>query len=247
MLPAIDLLGGRVVRLQRGAFDQQTTFSDDPGSVARLFVDDGARWLHVVDLDGARTGNPIHGPAIQSIVSATARSAASLEVAGGLRTAEACATALTSGAARIVVGTTALADPEFAARLVLAHGTDRVAVALDVRDGGAVGHGWVGGDDGIDLDWALESLLDAGVIWFEVTAIQRDGMLAGPDLSLLELALKHPRARIIASGGIRSVADLRTVRDLGCSGAIVGRALYDGTLDLATALGLLAQDEGDAN
>ena len=247
VLPAIDLLGGHVVRLERGDFNSQTSFSDDPGAVARKFVTAGATWLHVVDLDGARTGSAIHGSAIGLIVSATAGLSASVEVAGGLRTAEACASALEAGAARVVVGTRALAEPEFAADLVLAQGTDRVVVALDIRDGRAVGHGWAGGDAGIELDRALGSLLDAGVRWFEVTAIHRDGMLGGPDIVLLERAVRDPRARIIASGGIASIGDLCAVRDLGCVGAIVGRALYDGTLDLATALRELAGDGEEAN
>ena len=243
VLPAIDLLGGRVVRLEQGDFSEQTTFSDDPGAVARDFVSGGATWLHVVDLDGARTGTPSHGSAIEPIVAATAGTSVSVELAGGLRTAEACASAIGAGAARIVVGTRALAEPAFAARLVLDYGAEQVVVALDIRDGRAVGHGWVGGDLGIELKEALQALLDAGVRWFEVTAIQRDGMLGGPDLALLERCMADPRARIIASAGIASIADLRAVRDLGCAGAIVGRALYDGTLDLATALRELATDE----
>lgn len=246
VLPAIDLLGGRVVRLEQGDFSEQTTFSHDPGSVARDFVSGGATWLHVVDLDGARTGTPSHGSSIQSIVSATAGTSVSVEIAGGLRTDEACASAVNAGAARIVVGTRALAEPAFAARLVLDHGADRVVVALDIRDGRAVGHGWVGEDLGIELEEVLHSLLEAGVRWFEVTAIQRDGMLGGPDLALLERCLQDPRARIIASAGIASIGDLRAARDLGCAGAIVGRALYDGTLDLATVLRELAGDKGAA-
>lgn len=246
VLPAIDLIGGRVVRLEQGKFSQQTTFSDDPGSVGRNFVSGGATWLHVVDLDGARTGTPSHASAIRSILSATAESSASVEVAGGLRTAEACASVLAAGAVRVVVGTRALTDPEFAARLVMDHGTDRVVVALDIRDGRAVGHGWAGGSGGVDVEEALRTLLDVGVTWFEVTAIERDGMLSGPDFALLERLMHDPRARIIASAGIASIGDLRAVRDLGCAGAIVGRALYDGTLDLATALRELASDEGGA-
>lgn len=242
VLPAIDLLGGRVVRLERGDFDAQTTFSADPGATARAFIDAGASWLHVVDLDGARTGHPVHRGALESILDAAAGSSAAIEMAGGLRTAEACAAVLAAGAARVVVGTRALADPPFVSELVLAQGPEAVVVALDVRDGRAVGHGWAEAEAGIDVTRALQALLDVGVRWFEVTAIQRDGMLGGPDLELLGLALRDPRARIIASGGIRSIDDLRAVRDLGCAGAIVGRALYDGTLDLATALQALDAD-----
>ena len=246
ILPAIDLLGGRVVRLEQGDFSQQTTFSDDPGSVAQKFVSGGAAWLHVVDLEGARTGTPSQASAIRSILTATAGSSASVEVAGGLRTADACTSALAAGAARVVVGTRTLADPEFAARLVKDHGTDRVVVALDIRDGRAVGHGWAGGSRGVEAEQALRALLDVGVRWFEVTAIERDGMLSGPDFALLQRLMHDPRARIIASAGIASIGDLRAVRGLGCAGAIVGRAIYDGTLDLATALQELESDEGGA-
>lgn len=246
VLPAIDLLGGRVVRLEQGKFSRQTTFSDDPRSVGQNFVDGGATWLHVVDLDGARTGSPSHAGAIEAILAATAGSSASVEVAGGLRTVEACASVLAAGAARVVVGTRALADPAFAGQLVVAYGPERVAVALDIREGRAVGHGWAGGSEGVEVEQALRSLLNVGVTWFEVTAIDRDGMLGGPDLALLERLLHDPRARIVASAGIASVADLRAVRDLGCAGAIVGRALYDGTLDLATALRELSSKEGTA-
>lgn len=245
LLPAIDMLGGRVVRLERGDFSRETAFSDDPAAVAREFVDRGATWLHVVDLDGARTGRPANGAAVRSIVAA-AGPPALVEVAGGLRSADACAAMLSAGAARVVVGTRALVEPAFAAQLVAANGPDRVAVALDVRDGRAMGHGWADGSEGVELSVALASLLDVGVVWFEVTAIQRDGTLGGPDLALLEVALKDPRAQVIASGGIASIEDLRAVRQLGCAGAIVGRAFYDGTLDLGTILRDLARDGGAA-
>lgn len=245
VLPAIDVLDARVVRLERGDFRLETRFSDDPVAIAGDFVERGATWLHVVDLDGARSGTPQNRWVTQSIVEAVG-SSAFVEVAGGLRTTEACAEALAMGAARVVVGTRALTDPGFVAKLVRSYGPDRVAVALDIREGRAVGQGWAYGGEGIGLGQALASLLDVGVFWFEVTAIQRDGMLGGPDLALLEVALSDPRARIIASGGIASIDDLRAVRRLGCAGAIVGRALYDGTLDMATVLGQLASDEGTA-
>jgi phosphoribosylanthranilate isomerase len=140
------------------------------------------------------------------------------------------------GAARAVVGTAALADPTFAATLIAAHGEDRIAVALDVRGGLAVGEGWVDGARGSAVLTAIDGLATAGVRWFEVTAIDRDGTLEGPDLTLLGTATGDSRLRIIASGGIASIEDLRAVREIGCAGAIIGRALYDGTLDVAAAL-----------
>ena len=235
LLPAIDLRGGRVVRLWQGDFGRETAYSDDPVEVAERFVDGGARWLHVVDLDGARDGSPAHRAVIGRIV-ATVGERASVEVAGGLRTRDAVAAVLAAGAARAVIGTAALHDRPFVADLVTRHGPDRLAVSLDVRAGLAVGEGWVDGAAGSPVRAAMDSLADAGVRWFEVTSIDRDGTLRGPDLELLAIVAGDPRTRVIASGGIASVDDLRAVREIGCAGAIVGRALYDGSLDLAIAL-----------
>jgi phosphoribosylformimino-5-aminoimidazole carboxamide ribotide isomerase len=236
ILPAIDLRGGRVVRLQQGDFERETAFSDDPVAVALGFVDAGAHWLHVVDLDGARTGEPAHTRVIRDIVEAVGDRAA-VEVAGGLRTGEAVAAVLEAGAARAIVGTAALRDPAFAGRLVTTHGLDRIAVALDVRAGLALGEGWRSGAAGIGAEDALVALADRGVRTFEATAIDRDGLLGGPDLDLLGRLIELHRGAVIASGGIASLDDVRAVRGLGCAGAIVGRALYDGRFDVASAIG----------
>ena len=233
-MPAIDLLGGRVVRLRRGAFDDMEVFSDEPATVARTFADAGARWLHIVDLDGARDGQPRHASAIARILEAAGSNVA-CEVAGGLRTEDAVEGVLVAGARRAVLGTGGLRDLPMVTRLVARHGGERIVAAIDVRDGVALGDGWRAGTGGIGVGIAIEQLVDAGVTAFEATAIDRDGLLAGPDLDLL-LSVVAFGIEVIASGGIRSVADLRAVRDIGCTGAIVGRALYDGSLDLAEAL-----------
>jgi len=236
ILPAIDLRGGRVVRLRQGDHGRETAYSDDAIEVARRFVSEGARWLHVVDLDGARTGEPAHRALIERIVAAVGDSA-SVEVAGGLRTQAAVGAALKAGAARVVLGTAALRDASFVAAAVAAHGPARIAVALDVRDGRAIGQGWATGAEGLDVEDALRSLSGAGIETFEVTAIERDGLLGGPDLDLLGRTVGRTpgRGRVIASGGVRSLADLRAIRAIGCDGAIVGRALYEGRLDLSEA------------
>ncbi len=234
ILPAIDLLGGRVVRLRRGDFDQVDVFSDEPATVARTFAAAGARWLHVVDLDGARDGRPRHASAIAQILDAAGSSVA-CEVAGGLRTEEAVGEILAAGARRAVLGTGALRDLPMVTRLILRHGAERIVAAIDVRDGFALGDGWRFGTGGIGVGMAIEQLVDAGVTVFETTAIERDGLLAGPDLDLLSSVVAFS-VEVIASGGIRSLGDLRAVRALGCTGAIVGRALYDGSLELAAAL-----------
>jgi phosphoribosylformimino-5-aminoimidazole carboxamide ribotide isomerase len=243
LLPAIDLRGGRVVRLRQGDFALETAYSDDPVEVARGFATAGAHWLHVVDLDAARSGVPTHGPAIAAIEAAVG-DRIQVEVAGGLRDESAVAAALASGAARAVVGTAALRDPAFAGRLVATHGVDRIAAAIDVRDGMAVGHGWSreadGGSGGsVEARAAIERLADVGVATFEVTAIDRDGSLRGPDLRLYERLIGLGVGAIVASGGVASLDDLRRLRTVGCAGAILGRALYEGTVDLGEALALV--------
>lgn len=235
ILPAIDLRGGRVVRLEQGDFGRETTFSDDPVAVARSFADAGARWLHVVDLDGARNGMPAHADVIRAIIAAVGERVA-IEVAGGLRTIDAVAWALATGASRVVVGTAALGDPAFAGGLVATHGVERVAVAIDVRDGQAMGHGWVADSAGVDAADAIVTLAGVGVATFEVTAIDRDGLLGGPDLALYQRLVGLGRGSIIASAGIATVGDIAAVRAIGCTGAIIGRALYDGRIVLSAAV-----------
>jgi phosphoribosylformimino-5-aminoimidazole carboxamide ribotide isomerase len=235
VLPAIDLREGRVVRLVEGDFGRETSYSDDPAAVAESFVASGARWVHLVDLDAARTGERTQARAIDRVVAAVG-ARARCQVAGGIRSPETAAALLHAGAARIVVGTAALRDPAFAAGLVAAHGPDRIAAAIDVRDGMALGDGWEPGAAGLEATDAVHRLADAGVETFIVTAIDRDGRLEGPDLRLLESVLGVREGAVIASGGISSVDDLARVRDLGCSGAIVGRALYEGRLDVRSAL-----------
>lgn len=235
ILPAIDLRGGRVVRLQQGDFTRETVYSDDPVAIARGFADAGAPWLHVVDLDGARAGAPVNGAVVVALVAAVGERL-QVEVAGGLRTIESVAAALGFGAARAVIGTAALRSPSFAGDLVASFGVARIAVAIDVRHGLAVGHGWAEGSEGVEALETITRLADVGVATFEVTSIERDGLLGGPDLALYERLVALDAGSIIASGGIATLDDLRAVQDLGCSGAIVGRALLDGSLDLREGL-----------
>lgn len=246
VLPAIDLRGGRVVRLRQGDFARQTTYEVEAADVAVEFAEAGARCLHVVDLDAARTGRPSSGEAIATIVRAVGDRMA-VEVAGGIRSIEAARSALDSGAARVVVGTAALRSRSFVGKLASEVGAERLAIALDVRDGRAVGHGWTESADGVPIADALRALADHGATTFEVTAISRDGLLAGPDLELLGQVVALERGTIIASGGISSIGDLLAVRSIGCSGAIVGRALYEGRIALADAIQRLASGDQGLN
>lgn len=238
MLPAIDLRSGRVVRLAEGDFSRETVYGTDPAQVALGFVAAGARWIHIVDLDGARDGERRQTAAVAGIVAATGDGVA-CEVAGGLRDEAAVEAVLEAGAARVVVGTAVLRDPDLAARLIARFGVERIAVALDVRDGLAVGQGWVPGASGVPVGEALAALADRGARTFIVTAIERDGLLGGPNTDLLAQMVRLGRGDIVASAGVSSLEDIAAVRSIGCVGAIVGRALYEGRLDLAEAVRLV--------
>jgi phosphoribosylformimino-5-aminoimidazole carboxamide ribotide isomerase len=235
VLPAVDLRGGRVVRLVRGDFARETVYDADPAAAAAAFVAAGARWLHVVDLDAARDPGARQADAIAAILARVGKGAR-VEVAGGIRNDATAEAILVAGAARVVLGTAALREPSLVGRLVSRHGAARIACALDVREGRAVGHAWRAGAPGVPVAEALRALADEGGTVFEVTAIDRDGTLEGPDLALLERLVALGRGAVIASAGIAGPADLRAVRDLGCAGAIVGRALYEGHMGLADAL-----------
>jgi len=238
VLPAIDLRDGQVVRLRQGDFAREQVYADDPVAVARGFAAAGAGWIHLVDLDGARAGERRQGSTIAAIAAALPAGGPRLQVAGGLRSAAAIADVLGLGVARVVIGTAALRDAGFVATAIADHGPGRIAVALDVRDGMAIGDGWVPGADGVPINEAMDRLTAVGVTTFAVTSIERDGLLGGPALELLGSCVRSTRATILASGGIRSVDDLEAVREIGCGGAIVGRAIYDGRLDLAAAIAL---------
>jgi phosphoribosylformimino-5-aminoimidazole carboxamide ribotide isomerase len=235
LLPAIDLSGGRVVRLLRGDYGSETSYADDPTAVARGFAAAGASWLHVVDLDGARDPSRGQGMLLRDVIVAIG-DAARVEVAGGVRDLATIESLLAAGAARVVLATAALRDPGFAARAAQRVGPAHIAIALDVRDGRAVGHGWRADEPGVDVEEALTILAARGIETFEVTAIDRDGTLGGPDLESLRRLVDLGLGAIVASGGIASAFDIAAVRAVGCAGAIVGRALYEGRLSLEEAL-----------
>jgi phosphoribosylformimino-5-aminoimidazole carboxamide ribotide isomerase len=234
LLAAIDLRGGRVVRLVQGDPARETAYATDPVAAAAGIVDAGARWLHLVDLDGARAGEPRQAAIMGSIVSAVG-ARAGCEIAGGLRSDDSVEAAFRAGARRVVVGTAALADPKLVRRVIAAHGPDAIVVALDVRGGVAIGEGWRTGAPGAPVEETLEDLARLGVPRFEVTAIERDGGMAGPDLALVGRLAALGHGSIIASGGIRTIDDVLAARRVGAAGAIVGRALYETGFDLAAA------------
>ena len=234
LIPAIDLLGGRVVRLSKGAYDAVTEYGHDPLTVARGFAAAGAPRIHIVDLDAAREGRAMQAQVISSIVAAVD---VPCQVAGGIRDADAVAAGLRAGADRLVLGSALISSPLLAKTLVERYGPDRIVSALDVRDGQALGDGWVEGARGAEVIELAQSLAERGVRWFAVTAIARDGQMSGPDNELLEAVRGAvPGASIIASGGISSLTDIRELAARGFDAAITGRALYEGAFTLAEGL-----------
>jgi phosphoribosylformimino-5-aminoimidazole carboxamide ribotide isomerase len=240
LYPAIDLADGRAVRLVRGDFATATVFNDDPVAQARAFAEEGARALHVVDLDGAREGSPVHAHIVAAIA---ATFPGHVHFGGGLRSRAAIETALAAGAHRVVLGTAAL-DDEDLLRWAIGRLADRIVVALDARDGMVATHGWTRVTDRSAVEVAGE-LVRTGVRHLLYTDIGRDGTLQGPNLrSLRALAEAVPPLRIITSGGVGSAADLRALRDLGLpnlAGVVVGRALYEGRLSVREALQVLGE------
>jgi len=226
VIPAIDLRGGRAVRLLRGDPDAETIYSDDPVEVAIRFQDEGARRLHVVDLDAA-LGQGNNRDVISQIVHAVA---VPVQVGGGIRTIEDIAGLVKVGAARTILGTAAATDPDFVSRAVEEF-AERVVVAMDVRSGHVMVKGWK--EEGPEFEAAMLALNDAGTPRYLVTSIARDGTLDGPDLRLLSRVMKVTDRPVIASGGVRDAADIWALRDLGCEAAVAGKSLYEKTLKLA--------------
>ena len=230
-IPAIDLRGGKVVRLKRGDPGDQTIYDDDPVAVAERFESDGARLLHVVDLDAA-LGDGNNEDAIAHICSAVQ---IPVQTGGGLRGMGSIGAALEAGAARAVLGTAAALDPVFVDEAVEAYG-DRIIVALDVKDRTVMTHGWT--EEAGPVDLMLASLAAQGIPRFMLTQISVDGMLEGPDLELYRHALQLADVPVIASGGVRTVDDLRALATTGVEGAIVGKAIYEGSVTLAEVVEL---------
>jgi phosphoribosylformimino-5-aminoimidazole carboxamide ribotide isomerase len=226
VIPAIDLRGGRAVRLRRGDPREETAYANDPVEVAQRFQEQGARRLHVIDLDAA-LGEGDNREAIRDICRAVV---VPVQVGGGIRSLEAVADVFEDGAARAILGTAAAADASFVARAVEEF-AERVVVAVDVRGGHLMIDGWR--EEGPALEPALAGLNDAGSPRYLVTAIARDGTLDGPDLTLYRQVFKLTDRPVIASGGVRNADDVWALRDAGCEAAVTGKALYEKTLKLS--------------
>lgn len=239
LYPAIDLRAGRCVRLMQGDYGRETVYGDDPVAQARIFADAGAPWIHVVDLDAARTGEPVN----RDVVAAIAREVTiPVQAGGGVRSVAAARALADAGVIRVVIGTAAIENPSLAEEL--AGQGIRVAVGLDGRRGRVATHGWETETD-LDVVDVARRFEDLGVDAVVVTEIERDGTLEGPDIDGLSRMLSGTTLDVIASGGVGTTDDLRRLAALAVdgrtlSGVIAGRAIYEGTVDLREGLAACA-------
>jgi phosphoribosylformimino-5-aminoimidazole carboxamide ribotide isomerase len=239
VIPAIDLLAGRCVRLYQGDYDRAQVFNDNPVEVARQWVAQGATRLHLVDLDGAKAGHPVNGAAIEAIVRAVE---VPVQIGGGLRDRQSVASLLSLGVQRVILGTVAVEQPDLVAQ-VCQEFPDQVAIGIDARDGKVATRGWLETSEvgAIDLAQQMANLGAAAIIY---TDIYRDGTLQGPNQPALRALAEAISIPVIASGGVSSISDLLSLlalEPIGVSGAIVGRALYTGDILLKEAMRAVGQ------
>lgn len=242
IIPAVDIKGGQCVRLSQGKADRETVYSDDPVAMARHWSDQGAKLIHVVDLDGAFAGKPANAGLVEKIINSVS---AEIQVGGGIRTFQAIQTYVDYGAARVVLGTVALKDPAFVEEACKKF-PGKIVVGIDARDGCVAIKGWVevSSKKASDLAKDMEPL---GVAGFIFTDIGRDGMMQGPNLDSIRAFAQGAQLPVIASGGVsrlQDISDLLALQPLGVTGIIVGKALYDKTVDLKEALKLAENHAG---
>jgi phosphoribosylformimino-5-aminoimidazole carboxamide ribotide isomerase len=232
VIPAIDLRGGRCVRLRQGDFDQETVFGDDPTAMAARWESEGAARIHLVDLDGAKSGRPVNVESVKRIVETIK---VPCQLGGGLRDQATIATWLNAGLDRVVVGTQALRDPDWFGRMAETY-PGRLILGLDALDGRVATQGWldVSSVQALTLARQFEDLPLAGIIY---TDIARDGTLGGPNVQAIAAMAAAVRTPVIASGGVGDLKDLERLATLPIAGCIVGRALYEGRFSLADAIG----------
>jgi phosphoribosylformimino-5-aminoimidazole carboxamide ribotide isomerase len=234
LYPAIDLLGGKVVRLRQGDYDESTVYGDDPALVAQSFVEQGATWVHIVDLDAAKSGEPINRPVIAHVVQSLA-GAARVQVGGGVRSVADALALHKTGVSRVVMGSAAVAQPSLVSDV--ADEID-VAVGLDHRNGVAATHGWTQ-SSGVHVDELLNQFPRASA--FVITDISRDGMLTGPDVEGLARAISLTKIPVIASGGVGDISHVRELASLlQLDGVIVGKAIYENRFTVAEAVQVLS-------
>jgi phosphoribosylformimino-5-aminoimidazole carboxamide ribotide isomerase len=231
ILPAIDLRGGQCVRLRQGDYAQETVFGADPAAMAKRWVDEGATFLHLVDLDGAREGRPVNTESVRRIVEAAR---VPCQLGGGMRTEEHIQQALDVGVTRVVVGTKAITDPAWLEK-VCRRFAGKIVLGIDAKSGRVATEGWLQVSEMSPLDLArrCESWSLAALVY---TDISRDGMMQGPNLETMRTLAEGVAIPLIASGGVTTIDDVRRLAKLKLAGCIIGRAIYEGTIDLAQAI-----------
>ncbi len=225
VLPAIDILGGKCVRLYKGQYDKVTEYFDNPVDVAKGFVNDGAQFIHIVDLDGAKMGKPVNFRLVLDVVKNVD---VPVQIGGGIRTFESAASYLDGGVQRIIMGTSALKDLGLIKKIIQKYGSERVLVSLDFKNGKVGINGWT---EEVDFDAVFEDLRSVGVKNLIVTDITKDGTLEGPNFELLRM-VKAEGFNVIAAGGVTSADDIQKLSKLNLSGAIIGKAIYEGRINL---------------
>ncbi len=233
IIPAIDLIGGQAVRLMKGDYNKVTVYSDAPAEVAKSFEESGAKFLHIVDLDGAKEGSTANFETIQSIV---AKTNLSVEVGGGIRSMDTVKKYIEIGVDRVIIGTAAVTDPDFLKSAVAAY-PDHIAVGIDIKDGMVAIKGWTEVSALSCFDFC-KSVQDLGVKTIICTDISKDGMMSGTNLELYRDLSDQFKLNIIASGGISTMEDVRRLAEMNLYGAILGKALYTGAIDLREAVSL---------
>jgi len=244
LFPAIDIKNGQCVRLRQGLADEVTVFSKDPVSMARHWIDQGASWLHVVDLDGAFSGAPVNEALIGAICDACSQAGVKVQLGGGIRSLDVARAYVDAGVTRLIIGTIALTEPELFQSLCQSL-PERVGVSLDADHGRLKTKGWVE-DSGLTVLDVLPRLTQQGASFIVYTDISRDGMQSGVNFEALENLLQHTGLPVVAAGGVTTLQDLKDLAPLaarGLQGAISGRAIYEGTLDVREALAWLAEAE----
>ena len=229
IIPAIDLINGQCVRLSAGDFARQTTYDSDPVAVAQRFADAGLRRLHLVDLDGARAGRPVNLALLEAIAS---RTSLDIDAGGGIQTDEALAQVLGAGAAHATAGSLAVREPETVRRWLTRHGAEAIFLGADYKGEHILINAWAE-QSALTLAGFITDYLAAGAKTFICTDVSKDGLLQGPALGTYQqLVQQFPHARFVASGGVTTIADLEALAEAGLHGAIIGKALYEGTIAL---------------
>lgn len=233
--PAIDMRGGKCVRLLQGDYDKETVYGDSPYKMAEAFAAKGASWIHMVDLDGAKAGAPVNQ---EHVIRAARELKANIQIGGGIRTPDDVAAYLDAGVTRVILGSSAISDPDFVRAMLKQYGGEKIAVGIDARDGYVATHGWLETSE-VRAEELGKELADAGAETFIMTDISRDGMMSGPNVEAIANLGQATGKQVIASGGVSSMSDLEELSsysEKGISGAIIGKALYTDKIDLSQAL-----------